>query len=83
MALGYIVLSFVGAFVLHIIFVKPYFAIEDSIKSYCRLKKKVTFQPKRNSVNAVQAADVGAIKEMPTSTTDCVSVAYSKKLDGL
>lgn len=82
MALGYITLSFVGAFFLHIIFVKPYFAIEDSIKSYFQLKRKASFEPKVNSGPISRPDELDAVK-VTTSTDKCVNVAYSQKLDRL
>lgn len=84
LALGYNVLSFIGAFFMHIIFAKPYFAIEDCISSYFCSKKKVILESRVSPMAQMQPEELGAVKDnTAASTNGCVNVTYSKTLDGL
>ncbi|KFM67369.1 Nose resistant to fluoxetine protein 6, partial [Stegodyphus mimosarum] len=83
MAIGYIVISFFLSFLLHIIFVQPYYAIEEKIWSCFQPSDKVTFESNTNlrTVGTIQV--IGSSTDTPTAKNECINLAYSKTLDGL
>ncbi|XP_054710723.1 nose resistant to fluoxetine protein 6-like [Uloborus diversus] len=83
LAVGYIALSFLVSFVLHIIFVQPYYVIERQVSSFFFSRDKGSFEFRNEVKGTLSANSTSAIPGEVVANKECINLAYSRTLDGL